>query len=664
MFDVSRLRVLIPLAFACVPCWATTAWGQEDAAFAEASEFPVVLTASRMKQSLLKAPSAVTVIDREMIEKSGVRQIADLLRFVPGAVVGYNDGNWPVATLRGMSGAYVSALQVLVDGVTVYSPLWGGMLWNELALAPQDIERIEVIRGPNAALFGPNSFTGVINIITREPLADKGTRLSMNAGQRGIADLAYSGSGEGGGWNYRFTLGQRADDGFDSRPDSQRLTFGNLKAEYRLDPADSLSISARWSGSNKGLGDYAVRGSGMQPHTTYGHGLDFQVRWTRAQSADDEVWVQYYHQQKNDYNHVTIDLRDAFSLPRVGPFASPLPYLVDIDYDVQRDGVEFQQTHRWNETVRSVWGLESRRDSVKSARLLGTEDERSVNLNRAFANMEWRFASQWTLHAAAMIEHNSLAKSSWSPKLAVTYEVAPGHVLRASLSRAQRTPTILDKYANYYFDVNLPVVGGQRVQYRQSTGIVNSETVYSEEVGYVFELPQQHLTVDTRWFRDRYRGLVGQVRYDMVNQDDAVLEGGDITVGWEPLKGTRLRISGAENHVRSTNLGGAYTGSVPTSTLALFWDQRLPDDYGFSLNYQRVSAMAWLDSAQKKLRNPPIDYLNLRLNKPFNLGSTKGEVSWVMQNALGHHHEYYMGILGTPLTVAKRTSFIQISLAF
>src|SRR5262245_56679786 len=108
-------------------------------AIEDESGLPVVLSASRVRQSLADAPAAVTVIDREMIEQSGARQIADLLRYVPGAAVGYNDGNWPVVTLRGMSGAFASGLQVLVDGVSVYSPVFGGMLWAELPLSLDDI---------------------------------------------------------------------------------------------------------------------------------------------------------------------------------------------------------------------------------------------------------------------------------------------------------------------------------------------------------------------------------------------------------------------------------------------------------------------------------------------------------------------------------------------
>lgn len=410
----------------------------------DSMDFPVVLTASRMKQSQLRAPSAVTVIDRDMIEKSGVRQIADLMRFVPGAVVGYNDGNTPVASLRGMSGLYASALQVLIDGVSVYSPLWGGMQWSDLPIGLDDVERIEVIRGANAALFGPNSFSGVINIITREPAADRGSRLLGNLGQGGVADLAASFGGSTADWTYRWSIGQRASNGFTTRPDSQRVQYANLRAEYQVNESDALQLTSRWNNLQKDLGNYQERGSAMQPHTEYGHGMAFQLRWTRAQSADNELWVQYYHQQAQRRNQVDVDLRDTFSLPRVGPFSSSMPYLIEMDYQTQRDGIEFQQTLRLNQNLRSVWGLESRRDEVISPRLMGTAERRAGILTRGFVNLEWQMAEKWVLHTAAMLERNTLVKTAWSPKVALTYEPTSGHVLRASVSRAQRTPTLLE----------------------------------------------------------------------------------------------------------------------------------------------------------------------------------------------------------------------------
>jgi len=649
---------------ACVLGWTipTIVWaGVEPVADATGDgfgELPVVLTASRLRQSVNQAPSSVTVIDREMIEKSGARHIADLMRFVPGAIVGYEDGNRPVVTLRGMAGVFVPGLQVLIDGVSVYSPIWGGMQWEELPIALSDIDRIEVIRGPNAALFGPNSFLGVINIITREPAADSGTRLEGNAGARGIADGTVRYASSDGGWRYRMTLGQRASSGFGARPDFQRYLFGNAKAEYRLDATDAVQLLARWADNKKDVGDYATNTvSNQYPHPITGHQANFQLRWTRSASVDDDMWIQYYHLQTATRDHVAIDVGRILGLPL------PIPYLIDIDYLSFRDGLELQRSYRWSENLRSVSGLEARRDAVDSTRVLGTSAQRSSTLSRGFVNVEWKFADAWTLHSAAMVERNTLARTAWSPKVALTYEPVTGHVFRASASRAQRTPTISEKYGNYYFAVPalLQPLLGSRIYRRLSTGGVNSETVASQEVGYAFELPLLRLTGDMRAFHDRYRGLVGQRGLDIVNMDDATIKGGDFTLNWNPRQETRVRLALSGSHITSTDQGGLYSQSVPASTVALFCSQQLGTDVDVSINYQRVGSMFWTDAGVPKKPIPPIEYLNLRLARKVSYRDSAGELALVVQNALGNHTEYYVG---APRAVAVRAIFAQFSLGY
>ncbi|HEY6897237.1 MAG TPA: TonB-dependent receptor [Rhodocyclaceae bacterium] len=650
-------------------CWAALlALGVPSAFAAETlsghdgdqnADFPVVLSASRLKQTATEAPSAVTVIDRTMIEASGARQIADLLRYVPGAVVGYNDGNWPVATLRGMSAVYASGVQVLIDGVSMYSPLWGGMLWSEIPITLDDIERIEVIRGPNAAVFGPNSFTGVINIITREPGAEKGSHLSANIGDSGVADVSYRHAGTfDNGLRYRATLAQRASNGFDTRPDSQRYVFGNLRAEYQIEPTQAVQLSARWGNDQKDLGDYDVRGGSMQPHTIFGRRFDLQLRWTQARSSDDELWVQYYHQQASTQDHVLIDLRDRFPFL---PFS--FPYNVEIDFATERDGVELQQTTRWNSTLRSVWGLEARRDAVYSPRLMGTEQTQSSTLTRGFGNFEWHFATPWTLHLAAMLERNSLASTDWSSRTALTYEPVTGHVLRVSSSTALRTPTLLEKKANYSFSAQLPAPFGTIVApIYSATGKVDSESVRSDEIGYAFELPEHKFGGDMRWFVDHYRDLIGQSGLDYVNRDTARAEGGDLTLRWEPRSGTLLRLAAATTRIVSSDDLGHYSVSAPRQTLSLLWDQKIAPQTNFSANFQRVGKMAWLDAGENGRQLPAIDYLTLKLSQTLPMNSATGKLSLVVQNALGRHKEYYAGT--SPLTVADRVAFIQYSMSY
>jgi len=132
-------------------------------------ELPVVLSVSRLSQPVSEAPAAVTVIDRDMIRASGFRDIPDLLRLVPGFSVAYTrDNTWAIG-YHGMADAFSRRFQVLVDGRSIYSAAYGAVYWGELPLSIDDVERIEVVRGPDAATYGANAFLAVINIITKDP---------------------------------------------------------------------------------------------------------------------------------------------------------------------------------------------------------------------------------------------------------------------------------------------------------------------------------------------------------------------------------------------------------------------------------------------------------------------------------------------------------------
>ena len=104
-------------------------------------ELPIVLTASRLSQPMSEAPSAMTVIDREMIKASGLRTVPDLMRLVPGMYVGFQDANNPVVTLNGATDQFSRRMQILIDGRSIYMPPFGGVSWADLPLLVEDIER-------------------------------------------------------------------------------------------------------------------------------------------------------------------------------------------------------------------------------------------------------------------------------------------------------------------------------------------------------------------------------------------------------------------------------------------------------------------------------------------------------------------------------------------
>ncbi|MDY6974103.1 MAG: TonB-dependent receptor plug domain-containing protein, partial [Thermodesulfobacteriota bacterium] len=154
-----------------------------------------VTSVSKKREMLSEAAAAVFVITQEDIRRSGATSIPEALRMVPGLQVARIDANKWAITSRGFNGRFANKLLVLIDGRSVYTPLYSGVFWNVQDTFIEDVERIEVIRGPGAALWGANAVNGVINVITRQAKDTLGGLVSAGIGteERGFGSIRYGG---------------------------------------------------------------------------------------------------------------------------------------------------------------------------------------------------------------------------------------------------------------------------------------------------------------------------------------------------------------------------------------------------------------------------------------------------------------------------------------
>ena len=271
----------------------------EDALSEQAylQDLPVVLSASRLSQTLSEAPNAVTVIDRQMIKASGFRTITDLFRLVPGMYVGNAGANTPIVSLNGVSDQYSRRMQVLVDGRSVYLPPLGGVDWLDLPLLIDDIERIEVVRGPAAASHGSNSFYGVINIITRDAASMKAQTITANKGEMGVSDVSAHLGKAGEAFDYRLSFGYRSDDGDNPKilNDTSANRLLNLRTSFRPDIENSIEFQL---GLNEGV--YGL-GTAGRPEDAFRNAVtnnDFQqLGWVHNWSNRDESKLTYNRTQ-------------------------------------------------------------------------------------------------------------------------------------------------------------------------------------------------------------------------------------------------------------------------------------------------------------------------------------------------------------------------------
>ena len=586
------------------------------------AEMPVVLSASRLSQPLSDAPSSMTVIDREMIRASGYRNIADLFRLVPGFYVSDYNGHQPIVSYHGMSDQYSRRMQVLVDGRSVYMPPTGGVDWSVLPITVDDIEKIEVVRGPSAAAYGANSFLGVISITTKNPQTERGAAYSITRGDYGIGDGFFRYAGNEGRLNYRFATGYRSDSGFSLVNDTQRTGLVNLNGSYEIDPMDSLEFRAGYARSIQGLGNPGNTGLFVDPSDpprNSTNSSDYEdLKWVRNLDGGDDLSLHFYHEFQRLY--------DTYStLP--GLFPGNAVYPINAGIAGERYHLEYQQSASLSSSFRQVWGGSLRIDSsVAPLYMTGRMVEPSQLL---FWHGEWRPAKKVTFNAGGMLEHNSFTGSDFSPQIAVNYHFDAQNTLRASYSSAVRTPVMFEQKANMVY-----VLGPYVVPRFISPGNLLPERIRTGDFGYVGDFFASKLVVDARIYRDHYDNLIAVLPLTfprtLGNYGTADGRGGEVQLNWNPEEDSRLS-AGVAHEVITGNYPETYNQSMPKNSVNLIAMHRFPGRFETSCVYTRQGGVNALGPAQYIGGYSRVD---LRIAKGMSLADQSAEIALVIQNLM------------------------------
>jgi len=417
------------------------------------ADSPLILTVSRMAKPLLESPASVSVIDRQMIEALGVREIADLFRLVPGFVVGYHSGHAPAVSYHGLGQEFGRQIQVLIDGRSVFIPSFGGVPWSNLPLLIEDIERIEVIRGPNAVTYGANAFLATINIITRDAAEDLGTRYSVTTSDNAnpdIEDAYLRVGGQGDDIDWRLSLGALNDEGFNGINDSKRVT----KANFRMDwlAADNQSWTFQLGSSDSTLGRGFPKSAEIQTNIERDEKATnsyFNLQWEGIWDSSTSI---------ARLTHTRQEVTDNFD---PGPlnfngFSGVTTY-IDFDRISDRTDLEFVQTDDIGNSLRLVYGGSIRRDKVKSLFLLNDKQFHNVDTNRLFGGIEWRFDENWLLDLGVMLEDSNLTSPEESPRISLIRKFGERHALRLVASAAKRNPILWEYDGETEFVADIPV---------------------------------------------------------------------------------------------------------------------------------------------------------------------------------------------------------------
>ena len=598
-------------------------------------DLPVVLSASRLSQPVNEAPAAVTVIDQDMIRASGFRDIPDLLRLVPGFTVAYTrDNTWGVS-YHGLGDAFSRRMQVLIDGRSVYTPGFGEVPWSSLPISIEDIERIEVVRGANSASYGSNAFLGVINIITKAAAQVAGSHLSVQAGNHGTAGVLFRYGNGTDDLHYRLTVSDQRRDRFDTQSEKTTTRHMDLRVDYQLSATDDITTTFALS---RGDWRQGVPGDIGDPVRGLDVGSEhFQTKFHRVIDAENEWSLQFYHTR--------ISKDDGF-LAVLSPLLPPSSMVpVNFGYVQWRDDIEFQRISRPLDTLRVVWGSEVRREGVKAPGYFYNQASPTGTLYRLFGNAEWHLSPEWIVNAGALAEKHYLSGFDISPRLALNFVPSADHALRASISRAYRSPTFFEESGDQRF-FHLDGTPFDRI-FAPSNGL-QAEQVLSRELGYVGHVRPFNLQVDVRVFHDSLTRLISDRNigddpvsytsklFQYANLLEATIRGGDTQLRWTPRRWFDLVLSYAWVKIESPDVD--YAASTPRNNFSALGIFKLDRGWEASVGVYKQDSMVWLGDGDY---TAPFTRVDARVAKRWELRGQQVELALVGQNLGGQPYQEF-----------------------
>ena len=288
---------------------------------------PVVLTASRIQQHQADVPASVTILDADLIKQLGVKNLAEVFHYVPGMMVGADrNNNADTVHYHGGPAALPKNLQVLLNGRSMYRTGLASVSWYEMPVALEDISRIEVVRGPNAATYGANAYQAVINILTKHPSDTYGTSVSVTAGNNGEENIYLRHGASAGGADYRVSYSQKSTDHFkdyvDPEPgeecsegercsDFRKAGFVDLEVYKSLDGLGELEMSVTALQAEKGIANQVDNQSNENKASEdrYEVGLTF----TKDISNKHQIQIRSYVSQYNQRQAIYVEDPELFS---------------------------------------------------------------------------------------------------------------------------------------------------------------------------------------------------------------------------------------------------------------------------------------------------------------------------------------------------------------
>jgi iron complex outermembrane receptor protein len=558
-----------------------------------------VTSVSKEPEEVRRTPAAVYVITQEDIRRSGATSIPEVLRLAPGVEVARIDSDhWSVA-IRGFSSQFSKYVLVLIDGRSVYTPLYAGVYWDVQNVPLDDVDRIEVIRGPGGTIWGPNAVNGVINIITKSTKDTHGARVSVDGGNvdEAIGEVRYGGE-IGKNLNYRvYGMGfQRGPErhlgegSFDTWSQGQ----GGFRTDWTPRTNDSLTVQGDIyrgdDGDREGISFYSPPMETVVNWPSHVSGGDLETRWRHVLRPGSDIEVQASFDRTYRFSSQLGETRNTYALDFIHHLSL-------------RSGHNI------------IWGLGAQLSPSDFIEVIPTvlfaPHHQTDRIWSGFAQDEIPLvADKLSLTIGTKLEDNNFSGFGVEPSGRLLWTPDRHQTFWAAFTRALRTPSRLDddlQLTGYAENLN-----GYPVFLRVSSDPrFKPEVLLGYEAGYR-TLIRPTVSLDLAAFHNDYQGLEGignpsifyedsppplRIVFDvpLANADHASSDGFEVGPDWQPRKWWRLNGSYAYLHIHAggidTGTASTLEGSSPRHQVVLGSSMDLPRHLEFDQTYRYVSGL-------------------------------------------------------------------------
>jgi iron complex outermembrane receptor protein len=547
-----------------------------------------IISVSKRPERLADAAGSVFVITSDDIRRAGATSLPEALRLAPNLHVAQVSASGYAISARGSNGSNNSApnkLLVLIDGRSVYTPLFSGVFWDVQDVLLEDIERIEVVSGPGGTLWGINAVNGVINVITKTAAETQGGLVSARAGNRGRGAAFRYGTTAGGGGHYRVygkydRHDHLATDAGSATDDAWHKTQVGFRADWD-ERGRQLMLQGNAYSARVGQpqpGSLSVSGTDLALGTISASGVNLTARWTHTLDNGSSItWQAYYDRTEREVPPTfteTLDIAD----------------------------LQFQHSLRTIGRHALTWGANLRygQDRVDntSAIIAFLPEREDQTWSSVFVQDDIRLREDLRLTLGARVERNPYTGNELLPNARLAWKVAPDHLLWGAASRAARGPSRLDADAFVPRDAPFILRGGPRVR---------SEVATVSEIGYRGQ-PRSDFTYSVTTFHTRYDHLRTQeidatgtfltFANEMEGETTGVEMWGTyqvlprwrVSAGYTAMR-DRLRLKAGSNDVA----GPQSVGKNPAHTWQLRSGLNFAEDMELDLGLRHVAALTYPD---------------------------------------------------------------------